>query len=86
MECSIINLAISLLMKHLIIGQRQKAPKVSVFHWLPHCKLVCIGLLFVNTRVVYLPKRTETSLITASDRSGHNHRIGPGCTGHAKLQ
>ena len=31
MECSIINPALLLLMKHLIIGQRQKAPNFSAF-------------------------------------------------------
>ena len=29
MECSIINRALSLMMKHLVIGQRQKAPTVD---------------------------------------------------------
>ena len=32
MECSIISPALLLLMKHLIIGQRQKAPNFSAFH------------------------------------------------------
>ena len=31
-ECSIINSALSLLMKHLVIGQHQKAPNFSAFH------------------------------------------------------
>ena len=78
---SIINPALSLLMKHLVIGQRQKASNFSAFHWLPHGSLVSIGQHFVAKRVVHLPKMTETSLITESDRSGHNHRIGPGCAG-----
>ena len=64
MECSIINPALSLLMKHLVIGQRQKAPNFSAFHWSPCSSLVSIGQHFVTTRVVHLPKRTETSLIT----------------------
>ena len=62
------------------------APKSFVFlayHWTPHGSLVYIGQHFVTTRVVHLPKRTETSLITESDRSGPNHRIGPGCAGRA---
>ena len=67
MECSIINLAPSLLMKHLVVCQRQKAPNFSVFHW-SHGSLVSIGQHFVTTRVVHLPKRTETSLNTESDR------------------
>ena len=80
---SIINPALSLLMKHLVIGQRQKAPNFSAFHRPPHGSLVSIGQHFVPTRVVHLPKRTETNLITESDQSGPNHRIGPGCTGRA---
>ena len=61
MECSIINPAISLLMKHRVIGQGQKAPYFSAFHWSPHGSLVSIGQHLVTTRVVHLPKRTETS-------------------------
>ena len=58
----------SLLMKHLVIGQRLNAPDFSAFHWSPRGNLVPIGQHFVITRVVHLPKRTETSLITESDR------------------
>ena len=54
-------------MKHLVIGQRYKAPSVSAFHWSPHGSRVFIGQQFVTTRVVHLPKRTETSLITELD-------------------
>ena len=82
MECSIINPALSLLMKHLVIGQRQKAPNFSAVHWSLHGSLVSIVQRFVTTRVVHLPKETETSLITESDRNGPNHRIGPSCAGH----
>ena len=39
----------------------------SAFHWSPHDSLVSIAQLFVTMRVVYLPKRTETSLITEAD-------------------
>ena len=60
MECYIINPALSLLMKHLVIGQRQKAPNFSAFHWSPHGILVSIGQHFVTTRIVHLPKRTES--------------------------
>ena len=67
MECSIISPVLSLLMKHLVIGQRQKAPDLSAFHWSPHGSLVSIGQYFVTTRVVHLPKRTKTSLLTESD-------------------
>ena len=83
MEYSIINPALSLLMKHLVIGQRQKASNFSAFHWSSHGSLVSIGQHFVSMRVVHLPTRTETSLITESDRSEPNHRIGSGCAGRA---
>ena len=67
MKWSIINPALSLLMKHLVIGQRQKAPDFSAFHWTPHGSLVSTGQHFVTMRVVHLPKRTETNLITESN-------------------
>ena len=70
MECYIIKPAQSLLMKYLVIGQRKKAPDFSAFHWSPQGSLVSIGQHFVIIRVVYLPKRTETSLITESDLFG----------------
>ena len=65
MECYIIKPAKSLLMKHLVI-----APDFSAFYWSPRGNLVSIDQHFVITRVVYLPKRTETSLITESGRFG----------------
>ena len=74
-ECYIINPPLSLLMKHLIIGQRQKDPNFSAFHWSPHGSLVSIGQYFVTTRVVHLPKMTETSLITESDQRTSNHQL-----------
>ena len=80
MECSIINPALSLLMKHLVIGQRQKVPNFSVFHWSPHGCLISIEQHFVTTREVHLPKRTETSLITEPDQSGYNHQLLQLCT------
>ena len=67
MECSIIYPALLILMKHLVIVQRAKAPNFSAFHWSPHGSLVSIGQHFVTPRVVHLPKRTETSLITEAD-------------------
>ena len=67
MECSIIDPALSLLMKHLVIGQRQKAPNFSAFYWSLHGSFVSTGQHFVPSRVVHLPKRTETSLITEAD-------------------
>ena len=80
MECYIIKPAQSLLMKHLVIGQRQNAPDFSAFHWSPRGNLVSIGQHFVITRVVHLPKRTETSLITESDQSRANHQLLQLCT------
>ena len=80
MKCSINSPALSVLMKHLVIGQRLKTPNFSAFHWSPHGSLVSIGQNFVTTRVVHLPKRTETSLITESDQSGPNHQLLQLCT------
>ena len=62
-------------MKHQVIGQRQKAPNFSAFHWSPNGCLIIIGQHFVTTRIVHLPKSTETSLITESDQSGPNHQL-----------
>ena len=75
MECSINNPALSLMMKHLVIGQRLKTPHFSAFHWSSRSSLVSIGQHFVATRVVHFPKSTEASLITESDRSGPNHQL-----------
>ena len=52
-----------------------KTPNFSAFYWSPHGSLVSIGQHFVTTRVVHLPKRTVTSLITKSDKSGPNHQL-----------
>ena len=67
-------------MRHVSIGQRQKPPNFSAFHWSPHGCLITIGQHFVTTRVVHLPKRTETSLITESDQSRANHQLLQLCT------
>ena len=80
---SIISPTLTFLMKHLVISQRQKASNFSAFHWSPHGSLVSNGKHFVTTRVVHLPKRTETSLITEADRSRLNHRIAAGCAERA---
>ena len=69
-------------MRHLVIGQPQKAPNFSAFHWSPHGCLIIIGQHFVTTRVVHLPKRTETSFITKSDQSRANHQLLQLCTVH----
>ena len=80
MECYIIKPAQSRLMKHLVIGHRLKTLNFSAFHWSPRGNLVSIGQHFVITRVVHLPKRTKTSLITESDQSGPNHQLLLLCT------
>ena len=67
MECPVINPALLLLMKHLVIGQRQNAPNFSAFHWSSYSSLVSIGQHFITTWVVHLSQRTETSLITELD-------------------
>ena len=69
-------------MRHLVIGQRQKAPNFSDFHWSPHGCLITIGQHFVTTRVAYLPKRNKTSLITCteSDQSRANIQLLQLCT------
>ena len=48
----------------------KKSPVFSAFHWSPRGNLVSIGQHFVIMRVVHLPKRSETSLNTESDRVG----------------
>ena len=83
MACSINNPALSLLMKHLVIGQRLKTPNFSAFDWSPCGSLVSIGQHFVATKVVHLPKSTETSLITESDQSGPKHQLLQLCTASA---
>ena len=67
-------------MRHLVIDQRKKAPNFSAFHWSSHGCLITIGQHFVITRVVHLPKRTETSLFSKSDQSGPNHHLLQLCT------
>ena len=79
MECSIISPALSLLMKHLVIGQHRKAPNFSAFHWSPHGSLVFIGQHRNHKGKTF----TEKDQNKLTYRSGPNHRIGPGCAGHA---
>ena len=61
--CSIISLALSFLMKHLVIGQLQKTAKFSAFHWSLSRNRQLLG----TSRVVHLPKRTVMVLFTISD-------------------
>ena len=42
-----------------VIGQNQKAPNISAFHWSPHGSLVSIGQHFVTMRVAHLPKGSK---------------------------
>ena len=80
MEGSIINPALWLSMKHLVIGQhKKKDPNFWAFHWSPHASMVSTGQHFVTMRVGHFPKRTETSFITKSDQSGPIYQIEPGC-------
>ena len=66
-ECSIIRLALSFRMKHVIFGQLQKPAKFSAFQWSPSRSQAFIGQLLGTSRVVHLPKRTVMVLFTISD-------------------
>ena len=65
--CSIIRLALSFWMKHLVVGQLQKLAKFSAFHWSTARSQAFIGQLLGTSRVVHLPKRTVMVLFTISD-------------------
>ena len=86
MECSINSPALSLLMKHLVIGQRLKTPNFSAFHWSPRGSLIFIGQHFVGTRVVHLPKqvsvpnRTKADIITRHYSYARPAQPGPNQT------
>ena len=76
MECFKINPALSLLMKHLVIGQRQTAPNFLAFHC--HHTVVWFPLvsILLTSRVVHLLKRIETSLlITEADLITFSHSL-----------
>ena len=63
-----INPVLSLLMKHLVIGQRQKAPNFSAFHWSPHGSLVGFHWsAFRNHEGSTFSEMTETSLLNESN-------------------
>ena len=64
--CSIISLALSFWMKHLVTGQLQKPAKFSAFHWSTSRSQTFIGQLLEITKVVHLPKRTIMVLFTIS--------------------
>ena len=65
--CSIISVALSFWMKHLVIGQLQKPAKFPAFHWSTSRSQAFIGQLMGTSRVVHLPKRTVMVLFTISD-------------------
>ena len=65
--CSIISIALSFWMKHLVIGQLQKPAKFSAFHRSTSRSHAFIGQLLGTSRVVHLPKRTVLVLFTISD-------------------
>ena len=50
--------ALSLLMKHLVIGQRQKAPNFSAFHWITQGSLVSFPLVSISlSRGLYIYRK-----------------------------
>ena len=65
--CSIIRLALSFWMKHLVIGQLQKLAKFSAFHWSTFRNQAFIGQLFGNQ---------QGSTFTETNRNGLIHHIG----------
>ena len=65
--CSIISLALSFWMKHLVIGQLQKPAKFSAFHRSTSRSQAFTGQLLGTSRVVHLPKLTVMVLFTISD-------------------
>ena len=65
--CTIISLAPSFWIKHLVIGQLQKPTKFSAFHWSTYRSQAFIGQLLGISRVVHLPKRAIMVLFTISD-------------------
>ena len=65
--CSIISLALSFWMKHLVISQLQKPAKFWAFHWSTSRSQAFIGQLLGTSRVVHLPTRTVMVLFTISD-------------------
>ena len=65
--CSIISLALSFWMKHLVIDQLLKPAKFSPFHWSTSLSQAFISQLLGTSRVVHLPKRTVKVIFTISD-------------------
>ena len=73
--CSIVQLATIAFDETSSYWSAPKALNFSAFDWSPHGCLITIGQHFVTMRVVHLPKRTETSLITESDQIRANHQL-----------
>ena len=65
--CSIISLALSFWMKHLVTGQLQKPAKFSAFYSSTSQSQAFIGQLLGTSRVVHLWKRTVMVLFTIWD-------------------
>ena len=66
-KCSIISLALSFRMKHLVSGQLQNPAKFSAFHWSPSLSQAFNCHVLGTSRVVHLPKRAVMVLFTISD-------------------
>ena len=64
MECSINCPALSLLMKHLVIGQRLKTPNFSAFQWSGF-----YWSAFRSHEGITFTEKYRTSLISESDQS-----------------
>ena len=75
LKSSLINPTLLLLMKHLLIGQHQKASNFLAFYWSLYGILVSIGQHFVTF--------TEKDRHTLNYRIGPNHRVGSGFAGSA---
>ena len=65
--CSIVSLALSFWMKHLVICQLQKPAKFSALHWSTSRSQAFIGQLLGTSRVVCFLKRTVMVLFTISN-------------------
>ena len=93
MECYIIKPAQSLSMRHLVIGQRQKAPNFSAFHWsrLSDYHWSAFhnheGSTFTKNRnkLNYRigPKQSQSPAIAAMPGPHSLVRFRPGCAGRA---
>ena len=75
--CSIIRLALSFWMKHLVIGQLQKLAKFSAFHWSTSRSQAFIGQLLGTHQGSTFTETNRNGLIhhircliTLSDRNG----------------